>query len=73
VLPRIREYRDLLDPDATTWRTSSSGSKFPLSVVYRSDARDRTYPSMILASQAFVDLCAAERLNIDFTPVTMAA
>ncbi|WP_162785786.1 hypothetical protein [Microbacterium sorbitolivorans] len=80
VLPRIREYRDLLDPDATSWRTSSSGSRFPLSVVYRGDAsddfllaRDRTYPSMVLASQAFVDLCAAERLNIDFAPVTMSA
>lgn len=36
-------------------------------------ARDRTYPSMTLASQAFVDLCAAERLNIDFAPVTMSA
>lgn len=80
VLPRIREYRDQLDPNATSWRTSSSGSRFPLSVVYRSDAsddfllaRDRTYPSMILASHAFVDLCAAERLNIDFAPVTMSA
>lgn len=76
---RIDDRRDLMDEDATTWRTSSSGSKFPLAMAFRGDqaddfllTRDRAYPSTVLASQRLVDLCAAERMNIGFAPVRMA-
>jgi hypothetical protein len=77
---RLDERRDLMDEEASTWRVSSTGAKFPLNMVFRGNAaddfllaRDRTYPNMILASQRFVDACAAAKLNIAFTPAPMSS
>lgn len=66
-------YLPLMDKEKTTYRTLTDGEQIPHEVVYRSEferefaiARDLDWPTQLVVSQHFVDVCQRESLQIGF-------
>jgi hypothetical protein len=72
-LAKTQLYLPLMDKEKTRYRTLTDGDQIPHEVVYRTDferefaiARDIDWPTQLVVSQRFVDVCQRESLQIGF-------